>query len=99
MKSVQLTELALYQEYWKEMTVNSITKQHSQNLTKKNQESIVGCYREELKMLTPFSKTTTNKLTKKLGKWIDTHSKSRQWLSYQDQNRRFYTRVSNEDIE
>ena len=29
-----------------------------------------------LKMLTPSPKTATNKLTKRLGKWIDTHSKS-----------------------
>ena len=41
-------------------------------------------WRRILKMLTPSPKTTTNKLKKQLGKRIDTHSKSGQWLSYQD---------------
>ena len=35
--------------------------------------------------MTKFKKTT-NKLTKKLGKWIDDHSECGEWLSYQDRN-------------
>ena len=50
-------------------------------------------------MLTPSPKTTTNKLKKKLGKWIDTHSECSQWLSYQDRNGKFYARESREDTE
>ena len=43
-----------------------------------------------LKMLTLFPKTNTNKLTKRLGKWIYAHSECGKWLSYQDRNRNFY---------
>ena len=51
-------------------------------------------------MLTPSPMTTTDKLTKKLlGKWINTHRDGGQWLSYQDQNGNFYTRMSHKDTE
>ena len=52
-----------------------------------------------LKMLTPSPKTTTNKLTKKVGKWIDTHSESRQWISYKDHDGNFYSKGSHNDTE
>ena len=47
----------------------------------------------------PSPKTTTNKLKKKLEKWIDTHSECGQWLLYQNRNGNFYARVSHEDTE
>ena len=56
-------------------------------------------WRRILKILTPSTKTTTNKLQKKLGKWIDKHSKCGQWLLYQDRNGNFYARVSHKDTE
>ena len=39
-----------------------------------------------MKTLTSFPKTTTDKLTKRLGKWINAHRKCEKWLSYQDRN-------------
>ena len=51
------------------------------------------------KILTPTPKTTTNKLQQNLEKWIDTHSECGKWLSYQDQNGKFYVRASHKDIE
>ena len=34
--------------------------------------------------------TTTNRLQQNLGMWKGTHSESSQWLSYQDNNKKFY---------
>ena len=48
-------------------------------------------------MLTPSPKTTANKLKKRLGKWIDSHSECGKWLSYQDNNGYFYARESHKD--
>ena len=70
-------------------------------------------WRRILKLLTtaPTSQTTTkNRLQQNLGKWKNTHSKSGQWLSYQDNNnksyeretddnKRFYARETHEDKE
>ena len=50
-------------------------------------------------MLTPTPKTITNKLQWKVGKWIDTHSECGKWLSYQDQNGKFYGIESHKDTE
>ena len=58
----------------------TLTKPH---LEKSGEHSWM-LWRRILKILTSSPKTATNKLTKKLGKWINTHSKSGQWLSYQD---------------
>ena len=54
-----------------------------------------------LKLLTtaPTSQTTTNRLQQKLGKRRTTHSKSGQWLSYQDSNDKFYVRETHDDTE
>ena len=58
-------------------------------------------WRRILKLLTPAptSRTTTNRLQQKLGMWSDTHSKSGQWLSYQDSNGKFYARETHDDTE
>ena len=42
---------------------------------------------------------TTNKLTERLGKWIDYHSECGEWLSYQDRNGKFYARQTLTDKE
>ena len=52
-----------------------------------------------LKMVTPSPKANTQKLTKRPGKWIDTHSESRQWLLYKDHAGNFYSRGSHDDTE
>ena len=52
-----------------------------------------------LKTLTISPKTTTNRLTKKLGTWINDHSECRKWLLYQDRNGNFYARETNKDKE
>ena len=52
-----------------------------------------------LKTLAPYSKTTTNRLTKRLGTWIDAHSECRKLLSYQDKNGNFYARETHKDKE
>ena len=50
-------------------------------------------------MLTPSPTANTNKLTKRQGKWIDTHSESGQWLLYKDHDGNFYSRGSHDDAE
>ena len=52
-----------------------------------------------LKTLTPSPKTTTNKLTKRLGKWINAHSECGKWLSYHDRNENFYAKKTHIDKE
>ena len=59
-------------------------------------------WRRILKLLTtaPTSQTTTkNRLQQNLGKWKNTHSKSGRWLSYQDDNNKFYARETHEGKE
>ena len=72
-------------------------------ITKPNQEKLGDhswmLWRRILKMLTSAQTTKTNNLKQRLGKWTDTHSKSGQWLSYQDSNGRFYARESHQDTE
>ena len=55
--------------------------------------------KKDTKILIPSPKTTTNKLTKRIGKLIGTHSECRKWLSYQDCNGHFYARESHKDNE
>ena len=72
-------------------------------LTKPHQERPGGCswrlWKRMLKIFTLSPKTTTNKLTKRLGRWINTHSEYGKWLSYQDGNGNFYARESHKDKE
>ena len=80
------------------MTVNCSTKQHSRNPIKTGDHSWK-LWKRILKTLTSFPKTTINKLTKRLGKWINTHSKCGKRLSYQDENDNFYARATHKDKE
>lgn len=50
-----------------------------------------------LKTLTTTLWATINKVQRQLRPWIDTHSVSGKWISYQDQNRQYYTRESHKD--
>ena len=72
-------------------------------LTKPNQDKPGAhswmLWRRILKMLTSAPTTKTNKLKQRLGKWTDTHNESGQWLSYQDNNGKFYARDTHEDTE
>ena len=47
--------------------------------------------------LTVSPTKTTNKLTERLGTWINDHSECGEWLSYQDRNGNFYARKSHKD--
>ena len=66
------------------------------NLTKPTQERpgkhSWKLWKRILKLLTVSPRKTTNKLTEKLGKWIDDHSECEEWLAYQDRNGKFYAR-------
>ena len=52
-----------------------------------------------MKILPPSPTANTNKLTKRLGKWINTHSENRQWLLYEDHDGNFYLRGSHDAAE
>ena len=72
-------------------------------LTKPHQEKPGGhswkLWKRILKLLTSAPTTRTNRLQQKLGMWTNTHSKSSQWLSYQDRNGKFYARETHKDTE
>ena len=52
-----------------------------------------------LKTLTILPKTTTNRLTERLGTRINDNSECGKWLSYQDRNRNFYAGATHKDKE
>ena len=81
--------------YW----LTHVVKQNNTHETpsRKSGDHSWKLWKQILKTLTPSSKTTTNRLTKRLGKWIEAHSECGKWLSYQDRNRNFYTRETQED--
>ena len=73
----------------------TLTKPHQERLGEYSSRP----WKKILKRLTPLPTANTNKLTKRLGKWIDTHSVCGQWLSYKDHDTNFYSRDSHDDIE
>ena len=50
-------------------------------------------------MLTVLLKKNTNRLTERLGTWIDDHNEFGEWLSHQYKNENFYGRESHKDKE
>ena len=56
-------------------------------------------WKRTLKLLTVSPRKTTNKLTERLGQWIDDHSECGTWLSYHDRNGKFYARQDHTDKE
>ena len=72
-------------------------------LTKPNQEKPGEhswmLWRRILKILTSAPTTKTKKLKQRIGKLTNTHSKSDQWLSYQDRNGKFNAREFRKDTE
>ena len=73
----------------------NLTKPHQARLGKHSWK----LWKRILKLLTVSPRKTTNKLTEKLGKWIDDHSECGEWLSYQDRNGKFYARQDHTDKE
>ena len=73
------------------------------NLTKPHQEQpgkhSWKLWKRILKILTVSPKKTTNKLTERLGTWINDYNEWEEWLSYHVRNGNFYARETHKDKE